>query len=153
MRRRTLLGRIGTVTGLVAATAGCLSPADGIGDGDGGETDTERPVLQLIDAELDATDPECGGDDAAEIEDATDEIRVVGTIRTSDLCSRAALDESTYDADADELRVRIITEEFADVCGQCIATSPYDATIRFDGGTPGQVVVHHDDRRIADWER
>lgn len=153
MRRRTLLGWIGTATtGLIAGAAGCLSPADDVGDGDERETDTERPAPQLIESEFDATEPECGDDDAAEIEDATDEVRIVGTIRTNDLCARAALDESTYDADDDELRVTITTEEFVDVCGQCLANSPYEATVRFDGGTPGRVVVDHDDRRVVERE-
>jgi len=139
MRRRTVLASLPSL--LVAGTAGCLSGAPG---GTGTTTTPDRPTL--TDTEFRVTDRSCGsGTDEATVSfDAGARVTVSGTIAASNLCQGARLGSADYDADADELTLRVETHTIGDGCAQCLAELSYRGTAVFEGGLPGSVVVEHD---------
>ncbi|UIP00707.1 hypothetical protein Hbl1158_04945 [Halobaculum sp. CBA1158] len=74
-----------------------------------------------------------------------DRVRCAGVIQGRNGCMEAELDSATYDADGDELRVRVTTvREGGDYCTQQIVDREYEAVVTFAGGLPGAVVVEHE---------
>jgi len=147
MNRRTLLR---TASGVgIAALAGCGS-TDG-GDGTATGTATEStPSQTMTDTTFTVLQTESGQeiDEATVSVDGTT-VTVEGTIWGADGCTTAELADASYDAAADELTVAVATTEQetagTDVaCTQAIVEIDYRATVEFENGTPGTVVVTHD---------
>lgn len=141
MQRRTYLSALVAALG---ATAGCTnrgSPTD-----TPASTPTATPAPPRI--TVSSLDPRenCGERGAATI--AVEEMTVVvdGCIVGKDGCQRPALDSATYDAEADELRVRVTTEKPSDAeaCTQQLVDLPYTVTVSFENGLPGTTTVVHD---------
>jgi hypothetical protein len=174
MRRRALL-RAAALAG-VAGIAGCTS--DGQNDGGGGDGDpegksptdsptdtptdtptdapespTRTPLGNGIIAEsFDLTGRGCGeGKNTVDITFDGDEIRLDGVIDGSNGCYVAEQESVDFDPHEDHMRVnvRAFEPDDAGVCTQCIVDIEYEARYVFEGGTPEEVVVAHDDRDIA----
>ncbi len=152
MKRRTLLGAIGT-TGL-AALAGCLD--DGGGDGTptdtGTATETPTPMptpapsLTGSGFEVDSIEGGSQVDSATVSVDGTD-IIVEGTIWGENGCQTAELGSVNYNSDVGELTVPVRTTrepDAGDVCTQQIVEIDYTATVEFANGHPKTVVATHD---------
>ena len=147
MDRRTLLA---TVCGVgVATLAGC--GADDGGSGTPAATDTPTQTVSMIDSEftVDGTGSGQQTDDATVSVDGGT-VTVEGTIWGADGCTTAELAGADYDAAADELTVAVATTDReptgteAIACTQAIVEIAYTATVTFDSGLPGTVVVTHD---------
>ena len=138
MDRRTLLGAAGTVG--IGVLAGCSSNG-------GSQTETPTQTPTMTDSEFTVTRNESGTetDDATVSFDDTT-VTVEGTIWGSNSCQTAELDSADYDDAADELTITVATterEDAGDVCTQAIVEIDYRATISFERGLPGSVVVTH----------
>lgn len=73
-------------------------------------------------------------------------VDVSGTITGSDSCATAVLDETTYDAGADRLRIVVATESESQegtVCSQCLTEIDYEARVTFTDRVPETVVLVH----------
>lgn len=72
---------------------------------------------------------------------------VAGTITGSDGCTTATLDEATYDATDDRLRIVVATErareESSTMCAQCLTEIDYEVRVEFAGRGPKAVVLVH----------
>ena len=80
-------------------------------------------------------------------------VTVEGCIVGRNGCMVASLASATYDAEADELAVRVATRDDADtdeLCTQQLVERGYTVSVQFDGGLPGTTTVTHDG---ADGER
>ena len=152
MDRRTVLGTVGAA-GIVALT-GCL--ADGGGDdtpsatgtdtATGTPTPTPAPDPRLTGSDFEVTSTAGGtqADSAAVTVDGTD-IVVEGTIWGRNGCQTAELDSVNYSDDT--LTVAVATTQrgdAGDACTQGIVEIEYTATVAFENGLPGTVVVTHD---------
>ena len=142
MERRTFL--TGTA-GLLAATAGCVGGAPETPD-DGPAT-TETPSQPSISARSLEPREECDQAGSATISAENDTVTVEGCIVGKNGCMVPTLGSATYDVDADELTVRVVTEDESDegeMCTQQIVHRGYRATVEFEGGLPGTTTVVHD---------
>ncbi|MDS0261499.1 hypothetical protein NDI56_19030 [Haloarcula sp. S1CR25-12] len=149
MKRRTLLGTASSV-GIIALT-GCL----GGGEGDGTptdtetatETDTDTPSPTLTDSGFTVVNNENGVQtDNARVSVDGSKVVVEGTIWGRDGCRTATLGSTNYNTESDELTVDVATtrtEDAGDMCTQAIVEITYRATISFENGLPGSVVVTH----------
>ncbi|MDS0296282.1 hypothetical protein [Halogeometricum luteum] len=84
----------------------------------------------------------------ATIESHDDTVVCRGHVRGRDGAAMAALGGATYDAEADELRVVVVTERDPDagpMSIQAIAELGYDVAVEFAGGLPGTVTLVEDD--------
>lgn len=73
-------------------------------------------------------------------------ISVEGRITGEDGCATAVLEETTYDREADTLRIVVTTERETDdqtACTQCLTEIEYVATVAVGNGPPGTVIVVH----------
>ncbi|MBP1988273.1 hypothetical protein [Halolamina salifodinae] len=139
MERRTFLT---AAAGLLAATAGCVG--GGPETPDDGPATTPTPSITARSLEPLEGCHEAG---SALISADGTTVTVEGCIVGKNGCMVAALDSATYDADADELTVRVVTEDESDtdeMCTQQIVHRGYRATVEFDGGLPGTTTVIHD---------
>ena len=102
--------------------------------------------------------PECGSaTDTTDVrfQPADGQVVVEGTIRGSDVCTRAALGSVEYSESDDRLRIAIETVDIEDckedggMGAQCTTDIEYDAQFRFDGDLPGEATVSHDGDAIA----
>jgi hypothetical protein len=154
MRRRDVL------TGLAAAvavgTAGCAGGTGGGGadanaDADeptGTATPTDAGTAPTVaDSTLRAVD-DCPDEATVAFDEGASAVAVGGCVTGRNGCAEPSMAGATYDADADRLRVVVTTVDDADegtVCTQALTPRGYEATVTFDGGLPGSVVVVHDD--------
>lgn len=151
MDRRTLLGTVSTAS--IVALTGCL---DGGGDDTPSDTGTDtasgtpsptpapNPTLTGSDFRVDSIQSGTQTDSATVTADGTD-IVVEGTIWGQDGCQTAELASVNYNAD--ELTVAVETterEDAGDSCTQAVVEIAYTATVEFENGPPGTVVVTHD---------
>lgn len=152
MNRRTLLRSVGAVG--IAALAGCGSTDDSA-DGTPSDTATATPATAtpttptMTDQNVSIVRIESGQQqDTAGVDVDGTTVTVEGTVWGSDGCTTAELAEASYDAAADELTVGVATTEreamATDVCTQAIVEIEYRATVTFENGVPGTVVVTHD---------
>ncbi|WP_276249587.1 hypothetical protein [Haloarcula rara] len=150
MKRRTLLGAIGT-TGL-AALAGCLD--DGGGDGTptdtGTATETPTPMptpapsLTGSGFEVDSIEGGTETDSATVSADGTDVV-VEGTIWGENGCQTAELGSANYNDGTLTVAVETAEDsEAGDACTTATVEIDYTATVEFENGTPETVVVTHD---------
>jgi hypothetical protein len=149
MNRRALVRSVGAVG--IAALAGCGSTDDSAA-GTPSDTATATPAaatpmiagqnVSIVRIESGRQQDTAGVD----VDGAT--VTVEGTIWGSDGCTTAELADASYDAAADELAVAVATTEreatAADMCTQAIVEIEYRATVAFENGVPGTVVVTHD---------
>lgn len=174
MHRRQLLSAVGALTTLVLAGctgSGAPSPDRDDDGSSGSPTETTTPTaddsstpaddstpdrqLELESRELTVVDAGSGQQrDEAEIDfrQEANEVLVTGLIWGSDGCKTAHLAEATYDTDEDRLSVAVATRDREDAggaCTQAIVEIDYEATFGFANGTPGEVTVSHDGRRVA----
>ncbi|MFC7097980.1 hypothetical protein [Halobaculum marinum] len=158
-RRRVLAGAASVGT---FALAGCTGAAGDGSDGDseettddtetggagsntseGGDGESDGPSITDTQFERLGDADESGGRGSIRFSDAT--VTCAGVIQGRNGCMEAALDAATYDASADELRVRVTTvDEGGDACTQQIVDREYEATVTFEGGLPGRVVLEHE---------
>jgi len=129
------------------------------------ETTTGSPHGSFVEATLAVLDAGCGTDrsEASVAFDAeAAETVVSGTIPGNDACHAAVLGPVEYDESTGALSLHVRTERDESAgettaCAECISEIDYEATVRFDGGLPGRVTVHHDGaggrRQVADVER
>jgi FtsP/CotA-like multicopper oxidase with cupredoxin domain len=167
MERRTFLA--GTVAAL-SAVAGCVgeppeTPDNGAeptdteeqtgtdtpADGTPGDTDTpaDTPsgastsiVSRSLEQQGDCNSP---GNASIATDGAT--VSVEGCITGRNGCMYPALGAASYDAEADELTVRVTTENESDpdeACTQALVQRGYEVTVEFDGSLPGTTTVYHD---------
>ncbi|WP_435118603.1 hypothetical protein [Halolamina sp. C58] len=181
MERRTFLA--GTAAAL-SAVAGCVgeppeTPDDGAEPTDTDEeTDTDTPGTDTpADGTPDDTDTpgdtpsgastaivsrsleqqgECDSGGNASISTEGTTVTVEGCITGRNGCMYPALAAASYDADADELTVRVTTEDESDpdeACTQALVQRGYLVTVEFDGSLPGTTTVFHDsmdeERQVA----
>jgi hypothetical protein len=158
MERRTFLTG---VAGVLAATAGCVgsapeTPDDGPADSDDA---TETPTAPSITSRSFEPRDDCKESGSASISADGTSVVVEGCITGRNGCMVAALESATYDAEADELFVRVVTEDESDtdeICTQQIVHRGYRVTVAFDGGLPGTTTVIHDgmdgERQVAQSE-
>lgn len=139
----------GTETGSgspTETTDGSATPAD--------DDSTPDQQVELDSREFTVVDRESGQqrDDArVGYRTETNEVSVEGTIWGSDGCKTAHLAAATYDADEDCLSVAVVTRDrtdAAEACTQALVEIDYEATFGFSNGTPGEVVVSHDERTV-----
>ncbi|WP_324665131.1 hypothetical protein [Haloarcula sediminis] len=150
MNRRTLLGTVASVG--VAALTGCLSEGGEDSTPSATETGTPTPTPPPDPTLTDVTFTVSGRRSGTETDSATvsadgGSVVVEGTIWGSDGCQTAELPRVNYDGAADGLTVPVETAGRADAgdsCTQAIVEIAYTATITFENGPPGTVVVTHD---------
>lgn len=122
-----------------ALLAGCFDTSPDPG------TDPAGPTI--ADRAFDVTDAGCGtGENRAAVSYASGTVTVDGSIDGANACYTATLDRASYDDSTDELTVAVVSEERSDgqACAQCIVDIAYTASVTFDSGLPGRVVVTHD---------
>lgn len=144
MKRRAF---ITAATGLLAATAGCVGGEPSTPDGGSGGTPTSTPASPSISSRALEPREECVSPDDAAISTDGTTVVVEGCIVGKNGCMVAALASATYDADADELAVRVVTEDDSEpdeACTQQLVNRGYRVTVAFDGALPGTTVVTHD---------
>lgn len=143
MQRRTYLAAVVAAAGSAAGCTNRGTPTD---------TPASTPSATPTPAPPRITDrsferrENCDESGAATIAVEGTAVVVEGCIVGKDGCQRPMLDRASYDADADELRVRVATETAsdADVCTQQLVDLPYTATVTFENGLPGTTTVVHD---------
>ena len=145
MRRRTVLSTVGTAVG--TALAGCVGSGgpdpgtgdDGDGSGDAGGTPrlTEQGLTEL---------DECPTNGSASVSWDETAVTVTGCLTGRNGCSVPVLGGTEYDAAADELAVTVTTgeEDSGGACTQALTDLGYEATMTFENGLPGRVVVTHE---------
>jgi hypothetical protein len=158
MRRRKLLSTVGAAVG--TALAGCTASgpdpgtaADSMGDGDSnggssgddsgtGNAGTTPSMTEQSLAEIDG----CPEQNGASVSWGETDVTVTGCIVGRDGCAVPALGSAEYDAEADELAVTVTTEDgnSGGVCTQALTDLGYEATMAFENGLPGRVVVTHE---------
>lgn len=137
MRRRELLGAIGTV-----AVAGCTSL-----DGGGGDDSRTR----YVSSSFSATGGNCGTQTDEEPEVEFDEedltVSVAGVLNGRDTCETAEIRSAEYSSDDDSFTVEIetIKPDTDKMCAQCITEIEYSAEFGFEGGLPSEVTVVESD--------
>lgn len=150
MRRRPLLAAA------AAGLAGC------VGDDAGGSAPptSARRGPTVVDRSLTPGGSSCANSETgtASVAFANATVRVTGTLVTPTPCHGAELRAAAYDPQADELRVVVApAAPTTDACVQCLGAREYEATVRFEGGLPGRVVVVHDrsggERTVAEATR
>ena len=144
MERRTF---ITATAGLLAATAGCVGGAPETPDDGPATTATPTPAAPAITARSLEPREQCDQAGGATISAADGAVTVDGCIVGKNGCMVPALESATYDADADELTVRVVTEDQSDedeMCTQQIVHRGYRVTVEFAGGLPGTTTVIHD---------
>ncbi|MFB6160885.1 MAG: hypothetical protein ABEJ61_06870 [Haloferacaceae archaeon] len=138
MRRRSVLAA------LSLAFAGCAGAGTGGSGSSTPSTSSDSPTVtdrSLTPGESTCATGETGTASVAFEEDA---VRVTGTLVTPTPCHGAELRSATYDRAANELRVVVgPSAPTTDACVQCLGAREYAATVRFEGGLPGRVVVVH----------
>lgn len=101
----------------------------------------------VVDRSIEVRDRACGNPvSEGTVAFAERRVVVTGTITGSDSCATAALDEVTYDASADRLRVVVATERErgeGTTCAQCLTEIDYEATVEFATEGPETVVLVH----------
>jgi hypothetical protein len=167
MERRTFLA--GTAAAL-STVAGCVgeppeTPDDGAEPTDTeGETDTDTPEDGTPeDTDTPADTPsgastsivsrsleqqgDCDSPGSASIATEGTTVTVEGCITGRNGCMFPALAAASYDGDADELTVRVTTEDESDPdesCTQALVQRGYVVTVEFDDTLPGTTTVVHD---------
>ncbi len=150
MKRRSLIGQAGTL-GLFLL-AGCTSNPDrDRSDGDG----SDDPV-RFVDSAFEVRHIGAGtqADDATlEFDEASQTIRVDGTIWGADGCTTASLDAVEFAAGNDTVTVAVATRDRAGTddraCTQAIVEIDYTAVLTFEGGLPATATVTHDGRSVT----
>lgn len=143
MQRRTYLSAVVATAGSVAGCTNRGAPTD---------TSASTPSATPTPASPRITDrsfegrENCGDPGAATIAVEGVTVVVEGCIAGKNGCQRPVLDRASYDARADELRVRVATEtpSDADACTQQLVDLPYTVTVTFENGRPGRTMVVHD---------
>ena len=146
MDRRALLGTI--CTGSIIALTGCLGSDVGTPTGNrtASATPTPAPTPALTDSEFEVTSTQGGTEtDSATVAVNGHDVVVEGTTWGRNGCRTAELDSVNYDGDT--LTVAVATtrrDDAGDACTQGIVELSYRATVEFENGLPGTVVVTHD---------
>jgi len=179
MERRTFLA--GTVAAL-SAVAGCVgeppeTPDNGAEptdteeqpetdtpvDGTPGDTDTPTDTpsgasTSIVSRSLEQQG-DCDSPGTASIATDGATVTVEGCITGRNGCTFPALAAENYDAEADELTVRVTTEDESgpdESCSQGLVHRGYVVTVAFDGSLPGTTTVYHDsmdeERQVAQSE-
>ncbi|SDQ63298.1 hypothetical protein SAMN04489842_1397 [Natronobacterium texcoconense] len=115
------------------AAAGCLGSL-------------ERRSTEIVDVEFETSvDVGKDFDDDPAVGFEGDEIHVTGRYSTGNACYDAHLSEPTYDADADELRIRLARQhDGSDECDDLAEMVSYRVVVRLEGPQPGIVHVTED---------
>jgi len=145
MERRQYLA---TIAAALGATAGCTGAADSDASPTDSPTPTQTPTPadpHIADSSFEPRDT-CEEQGSAEITVDGQSVVAEGCIVGKDGCQEAVLESATYDAAADQLDVRVITEKRtdSDACTQQLVDLPYTATVTFENGLPGTTRVVHD---------
>ncbi|ELY90235.1 hypothetical protein C483_12023 [Natrialba hulunbeirensis JCM 10989] len=131
--RRNLLSASGLT---LAALAGCVdSPA--VGTEPAGET-------EIIETRTESGDRSGSSEDPPVVEYDADsrEIQVSGVFPIGNSCYSSRIADPEYDADADELTVRIGREhDGSDTCEDVFNATSYRIIVEFEGAAPGTVVA------------
>jgi hypothetical protein len=158
MERRTFLTG---AAGVLATVAGCVGSAPETPDDGPADTgdSTETPTPPSITGRSLEPREDCPNPSSASITTDGNSVVVEGCITGRNGCKVAALESATYDAAADELSVRVVTEDESDtdeMCTQQIVHRGYRVTVEFDGRFPGTTTVTHDgmdgERQVAESE-
>lgn len=136
MQRRAFLAAAGAVV-----AAGCTRSGDG---GGSGTTTTTRTRPSVASSSFAVEDVSCGTKSASASVSWSDvAVSVDGVLSVPSPCHTGVLDEVSYDADADELVVRVASTKAKETCVQCLADVSYTASVEFADGLPGRVRVEH----------
>ena len=150
MHRRTVLRGAATVAAI--GIAGC---AAGGTPGNGTDSPTDEPPIELVDNEFEVVGIDHAGEPTAGVTFHNDENRVTfrGTIEGSDGCKTAAIDAIEYDSEGQEIHLSVRTENRegteGQACTQALVFVDYEARATFSGGTPKRASISHDGREIA----
>ena len=150
MERRTFLA---AATGALATTAGCVGSAPETPDSGSADTPSDTPTTPSIVSRSLEPREDCPERGSASISTDGDSVVVEGCITGRNGCMVAALESAAYDAEADELSVRVETEDESEpdeMCTQALVHRGYTVTVEFENGLPGTTTVTHDG---ADGER
>lgn len=145
MKRRGFIAA--AIGGSVVAFAGCTGGADGDDDT---ETPTQRVTSRggapsIADRSFTRTGDAPTQRESASVSFGDETVTCIGVIEGRNGCMAASLKAARYDAEADELRVRVTTrKEGGDVCTQQLVYRGYEAVVAFDGGLPGSVLVEYE---------
>jgi hypothetical protein len=154
MRRRELLSAVGAAVG--SALAGCTGsggPDPGTGGGsaddDAGGDDsdgTETPATPAMTDQSLAGIDGCPERNGASVSWSETTVTITGCITGRNGCAVPVLGSAAYDAAADELSVTVTTEQddSGGACTQALTDLGYEATMTFEDGLPGRVVVSHE---------
>ena len=149
MDRRTFLAG---AAGASSVLAGCVGSAPETPDDGPATTDTESPTgtptpeSPSITSQSLESRGDCDSSGSASIATDGTTVTVEGCIAGRNGCMVAALASASYDADADELSVRVTTEDESEpdeACTQAIVHRGYRVTVEFDGALPGSTTVVH----------
>ncbi|SFP81252.1 MULTISPECIES: hypothetical protein [Halolamina] len=146
MERRTFLTG---AAGALATIAGCVGSAPETPDDGPAATDTPTPTPAAPTIIARSLEPrqDCEQPGSATVSTDGTTVTVDGCIVGKNGCMVASLASATYDADADELGVRVATRDESDedeMCTQQLVERGYTVTVEFDGGLPGTTTVTHD---------
>jgi hypothetical protein len=149
MRRRELIRYAGASTALAAVGSGCLeegSPGNETDDDVTGDDGDERETTVTGTSFSVLSRREGGGNtDSASYSFKDGTLEVTGTVMGSDACKTAELGGAEYDEDEEAIVVDIETvnaEGAGDMCAEVLTPIRYEATVEFEGGSPGVVVTH-----------
>jgi ABC-type glycerol-3-phosphate transport system substrate-binding protein len=149
MERRTVLRGAAAVAGI--GLAGCIA---GGTPGNGTDTPTEGPEIQLVDSSFAVENVDNTGEPSADatVHDEDNRVTFTGTIEGSDGCKTAVMDAMEYDREADEIHLQVRTEDREGTedraCTEALVYVDYEATAEFENGTPRQATVSHNGRAI-----
>ncbi len=128
MKRREVLTGAGAVS--LLAASGCLGNFDS-GSTEVSDVDFETGV---------GSDKAFDDDPAVSFED--DEVHVTGRYSTGNACYDGYLEEPTYDAENDELQIRLARRhDGSDECDDLEEMVSYRVVVRIEGALPGVVEV------------
>lgn len=128
----------------VSTTGGARSTTES----DAGATTTATTPPSMGTPELTVGGSDClSGEGGATVTFGEGEVTVEGTVAAPNPCYSPELSASDYDPQADELSLTVAavrdTEE-GQVCVTCVGGIRYTATVPFESGLPGRVVITHD---------
>lgn len=149
MKRRTMLRGAAAVAAI--GLAGCTA---GGAPGDESDTPTNDPPIELVDSDFSVGAIDHTGEPSADVtfNDAENRVIFTGTIEASDGCKTAAMAGMEYDSEADEVHLAVRTENREGTedraCTEALVYVDYEATARFENGTPRRAATSHDGREV-----
>lgn len=152
MHRRNFLRRASALGALTLA--GCMGDAND--DTGSNSTPTPTPADEkpkVVDSSIETTATGCtSGEDATatvDTDESTLTVSFTGQVTAGTPCHDATIEQTEYDADADELTVEVGTERRDETCVDCVGLIEFAGTVTFEGALPGDVTITHGDEPLT----